>query len=223
VQFSEKTISATAASDTARPKYNLYASLLLGMVAMFLLYIADNAVRDLYRELNGHTLARFRTVHRGLTAFIAAKTTFAVVMVLIGAAVLLGGGAVLFGFQWSRMPQMAAMLLAYSVFASGFMALVAGVAGSEKRAGMFNNILVMGLALGSGCMFPLDMLGAFWQHAVAPWIPVTWFLEAVRQMQYASGDVAWIMPALKLAAAGAICVALSAALFRRRLEQGVKA
>jgi ABC-type polysaccharide/polyol phosphate export permease len=220
VGYSEATVAAAA---PARPKSNRFAYLLLGMVGMFLLYIADNAVRDLYRELNGRTLARFRTTHDSLFAFVAVKVTFAFVMVVFGAIILLGGGMLVFGFAWHRVPQMSAVIAAYAVFAAGFMAVVAALAGNERRAAMFNNIIVTGLALAGGCMFPLDTFGPFWRDRVAPWLPTHWYLETVRQMQYMPDHVPWITPALQLLALGGGCVAAAAWLFRRRLEQGVQA
>lgn len=55
------------AEESARgPAWNLFAYLLPGMAAMFLLFLADNAVRDLYRELRFRTFERFRTLHSRL-------------------------------------------------------------------------------------------------------------------------------------------------------------
>lgn len=214
--------AGAAAEKSSRPGFNLFQFILVGMAAMFLLFIADNAVRDLYHELSGRTLARYRTVRVGLTEFISAKVGFAVAVVLIGAVILLGGGGALFQVSWQRVPSVAVMVLAYAVFAAGLMALMAAIAGNETRAGMFNNVLAMSLAIAGGCMFPLENI-AFWKQHVAPWMPTYWFAGTTRDLQLSSGDVVWIDDAIKLAVLGGLAVVAAAAIFRRRLEQGVRA
>src|SRR5213592_2065467 len=55
------------------PALNIFAFLLPGMAAMFLLFLADHAIRDLYREVSARTLDRFRTLHDRLLPFIVCR------------------------------------------------------------------------------------------------------------------------------------------------------
>jgi ABC-2 type transporter len=178
-------------------------------------------MRDIYREQSGRTLARFRTVHRGLLGFVSAKVIFAMAMVLGGALILLGGGGLAFQFEWRQPGALSGLVVAYAVFAAGLMALIAAVAGNEWRAAMFNNLIVTAIAIGGGCMFPLDNV-VFWREHIAPWVPTHWFAGTARDLQ-GSGGVVWVDDALKLALVGAGCVVLAAWLFGRRLEKGARA
>ena len=200
----------------------IFAYLIVGMAAMFLLFMADNAMRGLYREVRLHTLARFRTLHEGLGVFIAGKVTMALVVVTIGAVILLGGGSLIFGFQWRHPAILALLILAYALFGAGLMGFVAALAGDEQRADRLNNLVVMILALAGGCMFPPEQLGSFLRDHVTPLMPTGWFVTAARGLQFGGPGAAWLVAGLKLGVLGVVLIAGSALLFRRRLERGVR-
>ena len=200
----------------------IFAYLILGMAAMFLLFMADSAMRGLYREVTLHTLARFRTLHEGLGVFIAGKVLVALVIVAIGAVVLLGGGTLVFGFEWRHPAILALLVLAYALFGAGLMGFIAALAGDERRADRFNNLAVMILALAGGCMFPPEQLGSFLRDHVTPFMPTGWFVSAARALQFGGSHAAWSVAAVKLGVLGALLIAAAAALFRRRLAKGVR-
>src|SRR5690606_25425579 len=77
--FDLTTVTKSDASEEQEEKrFNIFPHLLVGMSAMFLLYIADLAMRGLYREVQIRTMERFRTLHGGLFTFITGKVIFAV-------------------------------------------------------------------------------------------------------------------------------------------------
>ena len=104
------------------PVLNIFAFLLPGMAAMFLLFLADHAIRDLYREVNARTLDRFRTLHDRLLPFVVSKVILAMAVVVLGSLVMFGGGVLIFGIHWVRPLAMAGLILAYGLFAAGGMA-----------------------------------------------------------------------------------------------------
>ena len=212
-------------ADAAAPEqeWSLFAFLLVGMAAMFLLYIADSATRDLYRELRFRTLERFRTLRQGVWPFVAGKAVFAIVAVLAGAAILLGGGGLMFGIAWRRPLALAVLVLAYAAFAAGFMGLLAALAGSERRAEILNNVIVMVVSMAGGCMFPPQQLPALLRDRIMPAIPTAWFAAAARSLQDDPAFAGWAGAAARLAAVGVAMLALATVLLRRRLERGVRA
>lgn len=214
---------ARAGTSGPAPAWSLFAFLLVGMGAMFLLYIADNAMRDLYRELRFHTLERFQTLHEGLFVLIAGKAAFAVAAVLVGAAILFGGGALAFSFAWKQPLAMAALVAAYALFAAGFMGLLAALAGKERRAEILNNVVVMVVSLAGGCMFPPQQLPAFMRDHVTPLLPTAWFAAAGRAVQDGGAGLGWVGAAGKLAGLGVVLLALAAVVLRRRLQRGARA
>jgi ABC-2 type transport system permease protein len=212
-------------ADTSAPAqaWSLFAFLLIGMAAMFLLYMADNAMRDLYRELRFHTLERFQTLHEGLLVLIAGKAAFAIVVVLAGALILLGGGPLAFRFAWRQPVALMVLVLTYALFAAGFMGLLAALAGKERRADILNNVIVMVISLAGGCMFPPQQLPAFLRDHVTPLLPTGWFASAARALQDEPTSAAWVGAGAKLAGLGVLMLVLAAALFRRRLRTGARA
>lgn len=220
VSFQGETRAKTSAPGQA---WSLFAFLLVGMGAMFFLFMADNAMRDLYRELRFRTLERFQTLHEGLFALIAGKAVFSVAVVLAGALILFGGGALVFRFAWKQPIALVVLVLAYALFAAGFMGLLAALAGKERRADILNNVIVMVVSLVGGCMFPPQQLPALLREHVTPLMPTAWFAGAARAAQDNPAYLGWVGDAGRLAACGVVLLLLAAFLFRRRLQRGVQA
>jgi ABC-type multidrug transport system permease subunit len=212
----------SGAGASASRLVNVFTYILPGMVAVFLLFVADNALRDLYREERFRTFDRFRTVREDLAVFIGAKVLFAMVVLLCGAAILFGGGALLFGIRWAHPAALAVLSVAYALFATGLMALIGSLAGKEQRADTLNSILGLGLGLAGGCMFPREQLPALLSQHVTPLMPTYWFAAATRTLQFGGDGPAWLTTAGWLAAVGAACVGTAACIFRRRLERGIR-
>jgi ABC-2 type transport system permease protein len=192
------------------------------LTAVFLLFIADNAIRDLYREGRFKTLERFRTIRQDMTGFIAAKVLFALVLLLAALTILMGGGSLLFGFAWRHPLPLALLGVAYAFFAAGFMAFVAGLAGKERRADLLNTVLAMGMGLAGGCMFPAEQLPAMLREVVTPLMPTRWFVAAVHELQLGSAGRVWLAALGGLLGLGLACLFVAARLFVRRLERGVR-
>lgn len=199
---------------------DMFAFLLPGLASMFLLFLADVAMRDLRREWERRTFARFCTLPPGPAIFVTSKVVFTMVIVLLGAAILLGGGGLIFGVRWTHPLELALLATAFSFFAGGLLACVAA-AGSGTRGGeVFNSLGLMLLGLASGSAFPANSLPDFLRLHVTPWLPPAWFIDAVRGTQF-EGDLAdrWPVASLKLALLGLALTLAAAALFRRRLRR----
>jgi len=204
------------------PAWNVFAFLLPGMAAMFLLFQADNATRDLYREHRFGTLDRYRTLHSRLYLLLVSKMAFVLAVVMISSVIILGGGSAIFRFHWHQPGRMALLVAGYGLFAGGFMALVAALAGNERRADVLNNLIAMAMSLAGGCMFPYDQLPGFLRQTVSPWMPTRWLVQAMNDLQAGTGATIWWLTALKLSVLGASLMGLAAWLYQRRMEQGIR-
>jgi ABC-type multidrug transport system permease subunit len=205
---------------TPAPKFNLFAYLLAGMAGMFLLLLANQAMNDLHRELEKRTFERYTTLHDRLLPFVAGKALFTIVIVATGAAIILGGGQLLFHFRWPRPLQLILLTLAYVCFAAGLMAVTVALMPDERRANALNNILSLILSMAGGCMFPTDQLPTVMREDISPLLPTYWFANTARALWWSNAS--WYIPAAKLAALGALGVALAAWLFKRRFEKGAR-
>ncbi len=196
--------------------------ILVGMSTMFLLYLADHGMRDLYRELRFRTLERYRTANEDLLVFIVGKILVALVITGLGAGVLLGGGTLFFDITWPRPLPLLALTIGFCLSGAGVMGLLAALAGSERRADVFNNIVIITMAMLGGSMFPLDGMPAFF-HRIAAVFPTHWFNSTARAMLWSPPDHAWITATAKLVVTGLVCALLASVIFRRRLDRGVRA
>lgn len=204
------------------PALNIFAYLLPGMAAMFLLFLADHGIRDLYTEVRARTLDRFRTLHDRLLPFVISKVLLAMMVVVLGSIVMFGGGVLIFGIHWEQPLAMAAVILAFGLFAAGFMALMAALARSERRANAVNSVLVMCVSFVGGSFFPAKELPPLFRDHLSPLMPSYWFIEALRGLQ--SGDgVPWGWAAVKLLLLGLVLVISASWTFQRLLAKGVRA
>jgi ABC-type multidrug transport system permease subunit len=202
--------------------FNVFAFILPGLAAMFLLFLADVAMRDLQREVRQGTFQRFCTLPAGPALFVASKIAFTFLVVLLGAAIILGGGTALFGIGWKQPLALALLTLALALFSAGLLAALAAVIGGDRRAEVITSMFLMLLGLGSGCAFPAQSLPAFLREQILPLLPPAWFVGAARALQLDDATTAaWVPALVKLTVAGLLLGAGAAWGFRRRLRRGV--
>ena len=80
ITYQRETLASEADAEPARA--DLFAYILPGMAAMFLLYIADGTTQEIFHENKARTLARFRTVRYRVFPFILSKAIYTLTMLL---------------------------------------------------------------------------------------------------------------------------------------------
>jgi len=210
-------------TNEAGPALNIFAFLLPGMAAMFLLFLADHAIRDVYREVSARTLDRFRTLQDRLLPFVISKVILAMAVVVLGSILMFGGGVPIFGIRWEKPLAMAAVILAFGLFAAGFMAFLAALARSERRANAVNGVMVMCLSFVGGSFFPARQLPPLFRDHLSPLMPNYWFIEALRELQSGGSGMPWHWATLKLLVLGLSLVIAASWIFQRALANGVRA
>jgi hypothetical protein len=213
---------AQAEESKRAPLAGIFGYMLIGMSAMFLLFIASNAMTDLQRELRQRTFERYQTMREQLLPFVFGKGVFAVVLLLICSAVLLGGGGLAFGIEWQQPLPFMLLTFGYASFAAGLMAALVALMPGERRASTLNDIVGMMLSLAGGCMFPTRQLPGFLRDHISPLLPSYWFVETARRLQFSSEYVPWTLALLKLVGVGAVLMLVAAFLFRRRFKTGLR-
>jgi len=214
--------SAQSGSSTSGFTDNVFAYLLIGLSAMFLLFLGQNAMSDLHRELRQRTFERYQTLRDSLMPFIAGKAVFAVVMLLLCSAVMLGGGGLIFRIQWQQPLALTALTFGYACFTAAFFAVLVALVPDERQAGVLNNIAGMALGLIGGCAFPAQQLPTFLREHITPFMPSYWYADTMRSLQYGSTGIDWGLVAVKLAGLSVALVALAAFFFRRRFKAGLR-
>ena len=222
-RIAAKTVEKKNAKSNSDSLHATFAFLLLGLSAMFLLFLGQNAMTDLHRELRKRTFERYQTMHQQLWPFIVSKIVFAVVVLLICSAVMLGGGGLVFRIHWQNPLPLLALVFGYACFIAALFAVLVALVPDERRAGVLNNVAGMALGLVGGCAFPASQLPAFLREHITPLMPSNWFVEAARNLQFNGPGVAWGIVLLKLAICSVILTALAAMLFRRKFKTGLRA
>jgi len=221
VASADGTTKAVASKNDSGNK--IFAYLLIGLSAMFLLFLASNATNDLYRELRQRTFERYQTLRNSLLPFLASKAAFTVVMLLLCSAMMLGGGGLIFRIHWEHPVALMALVLGYACFAAAFFAVVVALMPDERRSAVLSSLAGLGLGLMGGCAFPPQQLPAFLRENITPHLPSYWFVDTMRDLQYGAADVAWGLTFLKFMATSAVLLVLAAMLFRRKFKSGLRA
>jgi hypothetical protein len=219
---STSALPAKASNSKSGDANGVFAYLLIGMSAMFLLFIAGNAMSDLYRELRQHTFERYQTLRDSLAPFLAGKAVFAGVMLLLCSGIMLGGGGMIFGIHWRQPLALTTLTVGYACFMAALFAAFVALMPDERHAAVLNNLAGMALGLMGGA-FPPQQLPAFVRDHITPLLPSFWFVDAARNLQNGGAVAAWGWVAFKLTALGVVLIALAAVLFRRRFLAGLRA
>ncbi|HWW03506.1 MAG TPA: ABC transporter permease [Candidatus Acidoferrum sp.] len=218
-----KTAGGKSGKSKQDDSTNVFAYLLLGLAAMFLLFLGNNAMTDLHRELRKGTFERYQTMHQRLGPFIVGKVVFAVVVLLLCSAIMLGGGGLIFRVHWQHPVPLISLAFGYAVFVAGLFAVLVALVPDERRSAVLTNVAGMALGLVGGCAFPPQQLPAFLRDHLTPLMPSNWFVETARNLQFSSENVLWTLVLLKLAVTGVVLIAMAAFLFRRRFKAGLRA
>jgi ABC-2 type transport system permease protein len=204
------------------PEINVFAWILPGMASMFLLFIGDGAMRDLYKEVRFRTLDRYRTMRTRLTPLLLAKMLHALLVMLAGAAIMFGGGALVFGIGWREPLWLILLAASFSLCGAGVLAVVASLARSEKRADVLNSMLIFGIAFLGGSMFPINALPAFIRNGVSPLLPNYWLVQGIRQLQDPGFDGRILLMIGGLTLAGLVLAGIASLRFNRVLQEGIR-
>jgi hypothetical protein len=218
-----KSASAKASGSKSSSTDSIFAYLLVGMSAMFLLFIAGNAMSDLYRELRQRTFERYQTLRDSLVPFLVSKAVFAVVTLLLCSGMMLWGGGLIFRIHWQQPLALMTLAFGYTCFAAALFALLVALMPDERRAAVLNNMAGMALGLVGGCAFPANQLPAFLREHITTWMPSYWFVDTARNLQFGGANVAWGLVTLKLVVLSVVLLTLAAVLFRRRFKMGLRA
>ncbi len=211
-----------SATDSSAGGFNVFAFVMPGLVAMFLLFTAESAGKDLVVERRNKTLNRFRTVHRQLLPFFIAKAIYVFLVTLIAATIMLWGGALIFGIRWTHPGQVAVLAMAYSLFATGFAFLLIGMVYRERLIAIFSTVIIMLMAFFGGSMIPANSLPRFIRTTIAPCMPNHIFAQSIKRLQFESDGPSWVNASIGLAITGIAMAWIAIQLFHWRLRQGAE-
>jgi hypothetical protein len=87
---------------------------------------------------------------------------------------------------------------------------------------VINITLIIGMSFLGGAYFPARNLPAFFHENVSGHLPIYWFIETVRGIQF-EYNLDWRLPLVKLVALGGVLTIAAAVMLRRQLLAGGRA
>lgn len=218
---------ASSAAKPEKPKSmiaGVFGFILPGMASAFLLFIADQSMRDFHREIRMKTFDRLRTVGASAGVYISGKIIFTAFNVLLASLILFGGGSLVFGIDWGRPGLLALACAGYSLFAAGFLALLSALAPTERRIEALNSILLFSFAFLGGSYLPAENFPKFLREHFSTLMPNYWLIQTARALQDKSADfMGPLLVVAKLAIAGAVLGIFAALVINRRLTAPTRA
>jgi ABC-2 type transport system permease protein len=149
---------------------------------------------------------------------IAGETLGRVLIACVQALVIILGSALLFGVNWGSPVGVAAVVVLFSLVASGAGILVGTLFSSEPQARGISLLLGLGLGALGGCMVPLEVFSPVMRR-VAHATPQAWGNDAFARLVGHGASIAGILPQLGvLAAYAAVLLTLAAWRLRRVLS-----
>jgi ABC-2 type transport system permease protein len=149
---------------------------------------------------------------------IAGETLGRVLIACVQALVIILGSALLFGVNWGSPVGVAAVVVLFSLVASGAGILVGTLFSSEPQARGVSLLLGLGLGALGGCMVPLEVFSPVMRR-VAHATPQAWGNDAFARLVGHGASIAGILPQLGvLAAYAAVLLTLAAWQLRRVLS-----
>jgi len=211
----------TADEEDKETGFNIFTFILPGLAFMGILFIGEMAMRDVLAEQTAGTLSRALTTPLTPLHFLAGKMAQAFILCLACQALMMISGNLVFGVDWGPLPLVALFSAAAALSVTGLTALIYGLARSERQGNAIAGLLIMGMSLVGGSMFPLKMLPAFIQSA-GRFTLNFWAIKGFRSLAIEGGGLAEITPALLLlTGVGLACTALGAMLLKRRIARGI--
>ncbi len=188
-----------------------------GLAVLFALLCVQQVIMAFFRERQWGTWERLRLSPATLPALLAGKSLTSFATQLVQLVIVLGGGALLFGYRPNgSLVGIAAVAVVFSVAMVAFGVLLVALFRTENQALVACNIVAMLMAGTGGAFGPVAALPD-WVQAIAPASPAYWALRAMSSLSLDGASLVSVLPVIGVLAvfAGGFAV-LAALAFRPR-------
>lgn len=159
-----------------------YQTLVPSYTVMFAFFLVLTFGWMFVAERRQGTLKRLLAAPLSPTQIMVGKMMPCLLMSLVQGLFLLGAGWLVFGMSWGPQPLwLLPVVFCTSLAAVGMSLLVATLARSETQVAIFGSLLVLGLALVSGCVLPRALMPDTLK-TVSRFTPHAWALDAYSQL-----------------------------------------
>jgi len=198
--------------------FNLFGFILPGFAGLFLFFIADNVIRDIYREEKAGTLDRYRSFQGSLVPFIVSKVFLSIFVIAVSMLITFGAGMALFGIKVTGLLMMFMYTIVYSFVVTGFIVFINALAGKETRADAMNGVIIFSISFLGGNMVPASQMPAFITDNISSYLPNYWFIRGMHYLQFGWEDVSIAGYSFLMLALGFLFLYLGSRILHQKLE-----
>ncbi|MGM0578707.1 MAG: ABC transporter permease [Myxococcota bacterium] len=205
-----------AAEDSVHG-YDSHAHAFAGMLAMFLLFWAMEAARELVAERDAGLLTRVRLTGAARWEVLLGRGASVAVVGLAMSAALYGVGVLFFGVRVLGSPLgFAAVLASQTLLAAGFSVLLVGLGRTERRIQNGGTFAILVMAFLGGAWVPAFLMPG-WLQSVGRVLPTWWATQGQAAMTWRGLPLDdGLVSAAALLAWAVACGLVGAATFRWR-------
>lgn len=139
---------------------DILAMFLPGFAVMGVLFIAQNATRDILRDRESGLLRHLLTAPVTPAQILIAKCLSVILVCAVGFLLLVGISAIA-GLDWGSPVAIAAIAIATAVAASGTLLLIMSLVGSERQGDALTTIVIIVWSMLGGIFMPLSQMPSF--------------------------------------------------------------
>lgn len=195
------------------------AIILPGMMLMWVFFIAQNGMNDIFIEHDKTTLRRMYSSTLTIQEIIISKMLYCFMLCSIAELLMIMGAWFLFGVNWGNVFALGAIFFSCNLAFVGVMVLIFSLSKTRESASGLSAIVILLFALVGGGMMPYIVMPKFMQQ-IADFSLIRWGALAIESMMDGQDFVDILSPVMKLLAAGTISLGIGSWIFKRRIESG---
>ncbi len=173
----------------------LFASMLVGMGIMTLLFALDTFARDFFRERDNHTLYRIHVAPASIIDYVSAKLLFIFLAGLLSQILMWLVGMVFFSIRLQQPIFFLLLLILAVATCTGIIALIYGFSTTRNQAAAILPAVIIVLCMLAGCMLPLNLLPSA-ISSLARFSPVYWCTTGLQKLLTEPNDPGALFPHL---------------------------
>ncbi len=197
----------------------IFSYMFPGLMLMWVFFIAQNTLADLYEERDNKTMMRLMSTAASVNQIVLGKIIRCFLICFIVEILLVLVTIMLFGIKWGNPFWLTVVGFTMNMSITGTLALVYGLMKSKDGSNAVIVIVVLFTGFISGSFFPFENMPKFMQN-IGEWVFNRWGIVGMRGVMSGNSLDKIIPSILKLFAYGMVTTFLGSWFLKRRMESG---
>ncbi|MEW6236506.1 MAG: ABC transporter permease [Candidatus Omnitrophota bacterium] len=198
---------------------NIFVYMFPGMMLMWVLFIAQNAMADIYGEQEKKTLQRMQTSPTTVNQIVISKILRCFLLCYISEGLLILFTTFVFGMSWGNLFFQILVMGAVNLAITGLLSLVYSLAKRKTQADAISLVVILFSSMLGGGMVPFEEMPVF-MKAIGQWTINRMGAQGIQAIIRSEPLTKIVFPFLYSTVFGLISVMAGMHWFKRRLERG---